>query len=180
MSDSAGVGDPKLRRAVCEEAQLLTDLAIRSKAYWGYDDRFMAACRAELTVSPQAIREHATFVIETDRIVGFYMLRPVDAQETELELLFVEPGEIGRGQGKRLIEHAKATARAAGYRSIVVQGDPHADGFYRAQGAERIGSRPSDSIEGRLLPVYRIPLHPTDGAPSHCEKGLVDDPDRGT
>ena len=41
-----------LRPARPDEADLLTELCLRSKAVWGYDDAFMRACRAELTLSP--------------------------------------------------------------------------------------------------------------------------------
>jgi len=159
MADRNADGVPfsvKLRRAAPEEANALTELAIRSKAYWGYDESFMAACAAELTVSREAVREYPTFVLDADGIAGFYMLCPLGGGEVELEMLFVAPGSIGRGYGKQLLEHAKEEARSAGCRSIVIQGDPHADGFYRAQGAERVGDRPSESIRGRLLPVYRL------------------------
>lgn len=42
----------KLRDARPDAAGLLTSLAMRSKAYWGYPPEFMAACRGELTVTP--------------------------------------------------------------------------------------------------------------------------------
>ena len=37
----------KIRNAVVSEAKLLSDLAMRSKAYWGYSKEFMEKCRAE-------------------------------------------------------------------------------------------------------------------------------------
>lgn len=41
-----------LRAARADEVDGLTALAFRSKAFWGYDDTFMAACRDELRVDP--------------------------------------------------------------------------------------------------------------------------------
>ena len=38
-----------LRAARPEEAAAISALALRSKAHWGYDEAFLAACRAELT-----------------------------------------------------------------------------------------------------------------------------------
>ena len=78
--------------------------------------------------------------------------------EMELEMLFVGPDSIGCGHGKRLLDHAKRTAQESGFESILVQGDPHADGFYRSQGGQLVGERPSESIPGRLLPLYRLSL----------------------
>jgi len=45
-----------IRDAVPDEAVLLSDLAMRSKAYWGYSIEFMEACRQELTVLPSDIK----------------------------------------------------------------------------------------------------------------------------
>jgi hypothetical protein len=37
------------------EAPLLSDLALRSKRHWGYDDDFMNRCRRQLMVDPDQI-----------------------------------------------------------------------------------------------------------------------------
>ncbi|MGI5472915.1 hypothetical protein [Streptomyces sp. CA-132043] len=39
-----------IRPAFATEAETLSDLALRSKAHWGYDTAFLGACRDELTV----------------------------------------------------------------------------------------------------------------------------------
>lgn len=100
-----------IRPARPEEAPALSALAQRSKAHWGYDDAFLAACVEELTVAEEAIQLHLTYVVEQDgRVVGFYMLEPLDAHEIELTFLFVEPTAIGQGYGRKLMEHARETA----------------------------------------------------------------------
>ena len=150
---------PKIRLAKPEEASDLSALAFRSKAYWGYDDAFMAACINELTVSPEAVRRNPTYVIEADdRVLGFYMLSPSEDGNVELDYLFVEPDAIGHGYGKKLMEHAKGVAAARSYGSMIIQSDPNAVQFYRRAGGELIGHRPSTSIPGSLLPVVRIDL----------------------
>ena len=40
----------RIRAARADEATALTALVMRSKAYWGYDERFLAACRDELRI----------------------------------------------------------------------------------------------------------------------------------
>jgi GNAT superfamily N-acetyltransferase len=82
----------------------------------------------------------------------------LSASELELEALFVEPGRIGQGIGRALIEHAKFTAAQVGASSLLIQGDPHAERFYRAAGGRLVGRRESASIPGRFLPVFVIPL----------------------
>jgi GNAT superfamily N-acetyltransferase len=78
--------------------------------------------------------------------------------EAELEALFVEPDAIGRGYGKKLMQHARKTALAMGCNTVIIQGDPHAEPFYASIGARRIGTRPSASIAGRELPLFRLDL----------------------
>ena len=40
----------QIRQALPSEVEYLSELAFRSKSYWGYSDCFMQACLAELTV----------------------------------------------------------------------------------------------------------------------------------
>jgi GNAT superfamily N-acetyltransferase len=154
----------RLRRALPEEAAPLSALAFRSKAHWGYSDDFMRACRAELSLSPAYIHTHPTFVLESNgEVIGFYALERLSGDEVELGYLFVEPAAIGRGHGRWLIEHAKAQAVALGFRTMVIQGDPHAEKFYRKAGGERSGFRESASIPGRDLPLFRIDVCEAEG-----------------
>jgi GNAT superfamily N-acetyltransferase len=150
-----------IRLARPDEAGLLSALAVRSKAYWGYPDEFMAACHAELTYAPEQIdAPQYTFCVCTigDSIVGFHALLQLTADTVELDALFVEPQHIGSGFGRKLIEHAKDHARQLGASIIVIQGDPNAENFYLAAGAVHSGGRESNSIAGRQLPVFTINL----------------------
>ena len=151
-----------IRKAAEHEAALLSALAFRSKAYWTYPEAFMEACRSELSYSSKDLRRHLFYVAEAaGSVVGFYALIELSAQEMELEALFVEPEHIGHGYGRRLIEHAKATARVLGPSSLIIQGDPNAETFYLAAGGKRTGERESGSIAGRYLPVFTINLFDT-------------------
>ena len=148
-----------LREARADEAALLSALALRSKAVWGYSREFMEACRDELTYAAEEIAQGGFVVAEEDGgIVGFYALERCAPGEVELDALFVEPGAIGRGVGRALIEDAKIRAARIGARRMTIQGDPHAEPFYAAAGAVVCGSRPSGSIPGRALPLFVIEL----------------------
>jgi GNAT superfamily N-acetyltransferase len=166
-TEFSGVGSgERIRRALPEEAEALSALAFRSKAHWGYSDAFMRACRGELTISPDDIETHPTFVAEArGEAIGFYTLERVSDDEVELGYLFVEPSAIGRGHGRRLLEHAKQQAVGLGFRSLVIQGDPNAERFYRMAGGEQTGSRESASLPGRELPMFRIDLCGAEEAP---------------
>jgi len=148
-----------IRHAYPEEAATLSELALRSKARWGYDAAFLEACREDLAITADDIASASVFVLEeAERVIGFYALRGAGA-EALLTDLFVDPEHIGRGHGHRLWEHAAETARRSGFAALTLHSDPHAEGFYRAMGAVRVGVVPSTVFAERLLPLMRFSLH---------------------
>lgn len=158
-------GAPVIRHARAPVGDRLSELALRSKAHWGYSDEFLDACRDELVYDDRYLDAHEVFVIEVgDRIVGFCSLESLGDGKIELGGLFVEPGFIGTGLGRTLMRHALAAARASGARVMVIHGDPNARYFYEASGAVEVGRVPSGSIPGRTLPLFEIDLRP--GRPS--------------
>lgn len=147
-----------LRRAQTADAETLTELALRSKAHWGYDAAFIEACRPELTITANYIGMNPVKVATASgQIVGFYSLAP-RPDELELDQLFIEPAFIGRGIGKLLWNDAVETARELGHRSMFIVGDPYAETFYLKMGAERIGAVESTVSAGRMLPLLRYHL----------------------
>jgi GNAT superfamily N-acetyltransferase len=154
----------RIRLARPDEPDQLTVLALRSKAYWGYDAAFMEACVQSLTVSAERIAAEEYSVLEVDgRIVGFAGLQ-TGGVEAELTNLFVEPWAIGRGYGKRLWQHVIQLARSRGATRMRIESDPFAEAFYTAMGAEHIGETPSDAIAGRTIPLlmYHLPTAGTE------------------
>lgn len=150
-----------VRPARIEEARLLSDLALRSKAHWGYSSEFIEACRDELSYSERELSSGQMhfFVVESAcSVVGFYALARLSGTEYELHALFVEPAFIGKGFGRILVEHAKAEASTMGATSLRIQGDPNAERFYRAAGGVLTGSKESGSIPGRFLPTFLVDL----------------------
>ena len=149
----------RLRRARGEEAAMLSELAMRSKAYWGYGEEFMSRCRVELTWDAERMESaHAVVAERAGRVVGFYIVGRSDPGDAELEAIFVEPVCIGQGVGRHLIEDALRAAASRGAERMLVQSDPHAAPFYRRFGGEPCGTRPSGSIPGRALPLFWFPL----------------------
>ena len=151
--------DPAIRRAHPAEAGILSALALRSKAHWGYDADFLAACRDDLTLSADDIANSTVFVC--DGVVaplGYYRLVVQDDGVAELDALFVEPAAMGQGVGRRLWRHAVSTAAKRGCSEMVFQSDPQAEGFYLAMGAQRAGDSESTVTPGRMLPLMRFHL----------------------
>jgi GNAT superfamily N-acetyltransferase len=147
------------RSARVEECAVLSNLAFRSKAIWGYSADFMEQCRGELTISADFLADNLLEVIELGgNVIGFYSLERISAAVAELGHLFVDPLLVRRGHGRRLLERAARTAYGLGFRTLRIQGDPNAEGFYQNAGARKVGTQPSASIPGRVLPVFELDL----------------------
>lgn len=149
----------RLRPATVDEAELLSDLALRSKAYWGYSATFMDACANELRVEQDRLTSplvRCTVAELEQDIAGYYLLEKRSLSEWELDAFFIDPLHIGQGIGRQLIEHAKLEATFLGASRILIQSDPNAAGFYRTSGGRLLNFRESDSIPGRYLPVFSI------------------------
>jgi GNAT superfamily N-acetyltransferase len=141
-----------LRAARPAEAALLSDLALASKGYWGYDAEFLEACREELTLTADDVVAQRAAVVERDgRVVGFCTLAG-EPPELQLGMMFVDPAHVGGGVGRELWAHATARARSVGAERVTIDADPHAEAFYLAMGAVRVGEVASESIPGRSLP----------------------------
>lgn len=161
----------EIREARPLEAGALSQLAVRSKAHWGYSQDFLDACRAELTVEESRIGtdDYRCFVsVDGDSMTGFYALEHAHAGVWELDALFVEPDHIGNGIGRALVQHAIRQATAAGADRLIIQGDPNAAAFYFAIGAKKVGTRASRSISGRDLPVFEIDIAKSDAGNARC------------
>lgn len=130
-----------LRPATPGEAGLLSELAIRSKAYWGCSADFLDACRADLTVDPADCDGASVGIAErSGEPLGSWRLAPTDGPPRgELADPFVDAEAIGTGVGRRLLDDALAQARASGWHALQFGADPQAEDLYRHLGAERVG-----------------------------------------
>jgi GNAT superfamily N-acetyltransferase len=152
---------PRIRKAIPDDADYLSALAMRSKAYWGYSPEFMESCRSELMVPEQQIHSgdfDYHVAVEGEMISGFYAIKRLLDAEFELEALFVEPERIGHGIGRQLIQHALKELDRKDAETLLIQGDPNTASFYIAAGARQIGVKESGSIPGRDLPLFQIDL----------------------
>lgn len=150
--------DVSTRHARSEESEMLTELALRSKAHWGYSDEFIEACRDELTIhADQIARGRVTVAVLNQVVIGTFTLGG-DPPEGEVENFFVEPSSIGFGVGGVLFAAMRAAAVASGFTRLRIESDPNALGFYEHQGAVQVGEAPSGSIPGRVLPLLELDL----------------------
>jgi GNAT superfamily N-acetyltransferase len=152
---------PSIRLARIEEASALSELCVRSKAVWGYDEAFMALVRIAFEGMQEQVMAGDVWVATgaDGEIAGMVALGPSEQPNTlDLEKLFVEPRRIRTGMGRALFAHAIIEARRRGAKRLTILADPYAAGFYERNGARWIGEAPSDAIPGRSLPLYEIKL----------------------
>lgn len=148
----------RLRTPQLHELPALTALCLRSKAVWGYDDAFMTACRAELTLTPHDLATSHLQVAELDGGIAGIAQVTLEGDAAHLEKLFVETDVLRTGAGRQLFVWASTAARELGARTLVIDSDPGAAAFYRRMGAVDDGVVASGSIPGRWLPRLVLAL----------------------
>ena len=137
-----------------------TSLCIRSKAMWGYDDAFMAACVAELTLTAASTVGTRVVLVELDgKLCAVAQVGPstVGRAGAELSKLFVAPEVTRWGLGRHLMVWARAAARSRCADTLWIVADPNAVAFYQRQGGRVVDHLASGSIPGRTLPLMCIP-----------------------
>lgn len=148
-----------IRKAKLHEANYLSDLAFRSKAYWSYSEDFMEACREDLTMTPEYIASSLVFVLEDEGAIKGFLSLEQENDSCLLKDLFIEPKEIGKGYGKALWRYMIEVAKDLGIRTVQIHSDPHAENFYIMMGAKRIGEIESTVFEGRKLPLLEAEIN---------------------
>ncbi|WP_282071427.1 GNAT family N-acetyltransferase [Polaribacter atrinae] len=140
------------------EAEQLTHIALKSKAFWGYSSDLIEGWRADLTVTSKTIQTCNVYKFMVDDVaVGFYVLNNPKEEIVKLEMLFVLPKFIRKGIGKKLLIHALEKAIVSNAKTIELVADPNAIPFYTSQGfveKEQIGS----AIFGRFLSLMQKDL----------------------
>jgi GNAT superfamily N-acetyltransferase len=149
---------PIIRAPDVSELPALSELCMRSKAVWGYDADFMAACLKELTFVPgDLVSSRIAVAARGESVLGVAQVRMV-GRDADLQKLFVEPSALRGGVGKALFDWAIEAAREMGASRMIIEADPDAAPFYRSLGARDAGFAPSGSIAGRMLPKLTLDL----------------------
>jgi GNAT superfamily N-acetyltransferase len=144
----------KIARARAEDADALTKIALAAKSHWGYPPSWIRHWQDVLTITPEYVVTHPTFVaIIDEQMVGFCALE-IESREALLDHLWVMPSFMRRGVGRALFEHAEEAARETAAVRLKIIGDPHAADFYSRMGATIYGREPA-SMDGqeRFLPL---------------------------
>ena len=126
-------------------------------AHWPRSQTFLAEANRLMSLSARDLEGDQAWLVEhAGAPIGYYRLT-FEGVAAEIEELFVEPAWIGRGIGRRLFEHAVATARDNGCVRLEWDSDNEARGFYLAMGAHVTGTRPS-GMQGQA-PLNRMRIN---------------------
>lgn len=149
-----------VRMAFPSESPLLTQLATRGKAFWGYSEAQMEAWRRDLTISEDSITRHWTAVADVaGEAIGVIQIE-VAGQSAELSHLWVAPEFMRQGVGRTLLQAGLDRLRSLSLNTLKIDSDPHALPFYLSCGARVVGNLPApiDRDEHRVRPQLVIKL----------------------
>lgn len=149
----------EIHRALPEDADALTEIAITAKRHWNYPERWIQIWSPQLTFEPKEIGDANIFAATVNNVIaGFYRLT-FHQPRAILEDLWVLPVYIGRGVGRTLFEHALSTCRSANIIALELDADPNAQGFYEKMGMHKVAERQTE-VDGqpRTLPIMEISL----------------------
>jgi N-acetylglutamate synthase-like GNAT family acetyltransferase len=144
--------------AVLIDADILTEIALKSKGYWEYTDEQLESWREDLTVFPEMFQKYkiCKYLID-DQIAGFYILEEIDQKTSNLKFLFISPDFIKRGVGYQLLQHAVASSKKQNHHVMQVLSDPNAESFYAKHGF-KVYAQMESSVPGRFLPEMELQL----------------------
>lgn len=148
----------RLRHPASSDLADASALCLRSKAWWGYDDAFLAMCKTELTLTEADLARDRIIIAEDDRRMSGVAQVSMEDDGCYLEKLFVDTDRIGQGVGRILYDWAAKAARDLGAHELIVEADPDAVPFYERMGCVHAGEATSGSIPGRTLPRLIDPL----------------------
>jgi GNAT superfamily N-acetyltransferase len=150
--------DVHIRQARPDEGELLREIAIASKGFWGYDPEVVRHWAAGGDFTAEGLARKAVHVAEVNgRVVGWAGLIP-RGDLCWLDDLWIEPSSIGTGIGSRLFRHAAHVAEELGASRMEWEAEPNALGFYERMGGRYLrDSEPSEW--GRVLQVMGVDLN---------------------
>ena len=147
----------KILRATPNQAETLTQIAFAAKRHWGYPERWIQIWSPLLTISPEFIATHDTYVAYMDgEPVGVCALS-VEKEKASVEHLWVLPDFMGQGIGAALFRQMLSRCKYMEMRILEIESDPNAQGFYERMGAKKTREAVGE-VDGqrRVLPILEI------------------------
>jgi N-acetylglutamate synthase-like GNAT family acetyltransferase len=142
--------------AESKHSELLRDILIASKGYWGHAQEQLEQWRSTLTFEAEYIaRNSVKLIVKDNEVIGFFAI--VKSNSNELDHLWLLPKAIGKGYGNLVFKQIITEAIALDIPDFYIISDPNAEGFYIKQGAVRVGETYS-APQKRMLPKLKFTL----------------------
>jgi len=154
------------RNAVPNEADILTQLTLESKRYWGYSEEFVMDWAKYLNMQAEYIEKNMVVVAEENgEICGYVSI--IEEQQSHivtigehtisggffLDNLFIHPSYICKGLGKRLLTIAFEYCAEKKIHLLHLYSDVNAKGFYEKMRALYVGEA-AVGTTGRTQPFF--------------------------
>lgn len=143
-----------IRSGSADEGDLLKEIAIASKGFWGYEPAKVREWAGRGDFTPERLAELTVFVAESGGRPIAWSSLVEKGERAWLEDLWVDPGWIGKGVGSALFRHTAAHAQRLGAVGLDWEAEPNALGFYEKMGARIL--RDGTSEWGRTLSVMGV------------------------
>ncbi len=142
--------------ACTQQSELLRDLLIESKSYWGYTTEQLEYWRGIVKFEASYIENNTVKVISLNsKIIGFFAIKR--GENDELDHLWLLPEAIGKGIGNIAFDEILVHCKQQGISSFLITSDPDAEGFYINRGAIRVAQVMSEA-QNRMLPQLKYTL----------------------
>ncbi len=140
--------------AEAKHTELLRDMLITSKGYWGYSQEQLEKWRSNLRFEEEYIARNTVKLILKDKeLIGFFAI--VKGDSNELDHLWLLPKAIGKGYGNLAFKQILSECNTLEIPSFYIISDPDAEGFYLKKGALKVGEVYSDP-QKRMLPKLKF------------------------
>ena len=141
------------------DAQILTDLTIRSKSYWDYSAEQIKSWKDDLTITSAYINQYEVYkLINNENIItGYYSYIFLNDAVIKLDNLFVDPRYMGKDYGTLLMNDFLNRIKTLQFEKVTLDADPNAEKFYHKFGFKTVGKLKS-TIENRFLPIMEMKI----------------------
>lgn len=126
----------KIRKALLSEYHILSDITLKSEAYWGYDNDFLEKFKIYYNITTDFIKNYHVYVLTNNNIILGYYGFAINENISYLEFLFIEPKSIGNGYGRILWNHIISLCQKNNVKVFTINSDPNAENFYYKMGAK--------------------------------------------
>lgn len=147
-----------IKKAHIQDSEILTQITMASKAFWGYSEEQMAMWSDSLCITKTNIETKEVYKLLMDKVViAYYSFYEERSCELKLDNLFILPEFIGKGFGSILMKDFLTRIQNRWIKKIILESDPNAEKFYEKFGFVRVGELET-SIKDRFLPLMELKL----------------------